>query len=171
LNVALTEAGLQRNHVRTAIHLGGLHEEDGGHGTEVERALRRGQAQWNTWRGYLLNENIAFAKRCVTFRVAVQLPMLAGLDICVRKSCQLARLEAAVCKKLRVLLRGAAARRTNLWVREQCGVYTVRSILRRKRLLFVRGICTMAEAIREIYSDLPALWWGMGCENMFAATE
>ena len=134
--MALTEAGLQRNRVRTAIHLGGLHEEDGGHSAEVERALRRGQAQWSTWRGYLLDEGIAFTTRCAMFRATVQLPMLAGLEACVLTKRHIARLEAGVCKKLRALLRGAAARKTNLWVRQRCGICTVQYILRRKRLLF-----------------------------------
>jgi len=100
LNGALIEAGLQRTRARTAVHLGGLHEEDGGHGAEVERALRRGQAQWNTWRGYLLDEGIAFAKRCVMIRATVQFPMLAGLEICVLTRRQVTRMEVAVCKKL-----------------------------------------------------------------------
>jgi hypothetical protein len=96
------------------------------------------------------------------FRATVQLPMLAGLEICVLTSRQMARMEAAVCKKLRALLRGAAARKTNLSVRQCCGICTVQSILRRKRLLFARSIWWLADNREETDSDLPTLLWGVG---------
>ena len=70
-----------------------------------------------------------------------------------------------MCRYLRALLQGAAAGQPNCWVREKCHVYSVQSILQRKRMIFCRSICKMVGRLDTADSDLPGLLWGTGRDD------
>jgi hypothetical protein len=72
------------------------------------------------------------------FRTVVQGGMLQGLDAQVLCDVDILHMEAQMSTMLRCLWQGAAYGKTNTWVRFHSQTHTVRSVLRRNRMLFCR---------------------------------
>jgi hypothetical protein len=96
-------------------------------------------------------------------RAVVQQALVSGMEIWNPTREGLKRLEARICGKLRYLLQGEAAGHTNDWVRHECGIHTVSSILQQRRLVFLRSILTMLGSLQDDDSDVPAWLFGDGC--------
>ena len=62
------------------------------------------------------------------------------------------------------MMLGAARGQTNEWTREQCGVYTMRSLLQQRRLCLCRSILKLIGNLQQAESVLPALLFGRGMQ-------
>jgi len=88
--------------------------------------------------------------------------LAGGLDTCILTTSQEHRLEGNLCKKMRFMLKGLARRKSNCWLRTTCGIPTLASTLRIRRLRLFRGILNMMGDLTTADAPLPAVLLGSG---------
>ena len=157
-------AGLGKNLRKGAKHLGCVYEQREGNHGEVDACVRQAAASWCAHHGLWVNPGVPLQFKAKVFRATVQSALQAGLDIAILSAQDLRKLESSSCKKLRCMMLGAARGRTNEWTREQCGVYTMRSLLQQRRLCLCRSILKLIGNLQQAESALPALLFGRGMQ-------
>ena len=162
LLAAFAATGMQPNIVRIAKHLGYGQTSGASGRDEVQRALARSNCVWCAWHGFWHNDKVPLAWRSNVYRGTVQAACVDGLEIACITEHDLTKLEGSVCKKLRSLLLGEARSHSNLWLRQKCHIYTVRSLLHRRRCLLFQSILQMMGRLDAADSDLPGVLLGDG---------
>ena len=111
--------------------------------------------------GRLWNDRrVQQTRRRLLFRTVVVAPMLDQMVTLCATLAQTLSVERAVAHKLRCIIYGDAAHRTNEWTRRACVVPTKESALQIRRLCVYRSILLMIGDVSTADSRLPALWLG-----------
>jgi hypothetical protein len=123
-----------------AIHLGLWHEL--GMRTEAEITFRLSSAQkaWASYRRFWNVQSISVKLRRQVYIAAVLASLLAGLEVAALNKCQQKRIEVFHCKRMRVILHGEARNHSNQWVRQRLDIASTDSLLRVRRLVFLRSL-------------------------------
>ena len=117
---ALTDAGLDKNDVRVAEHLGGRHELEMRNTAEVRYRIACSNVGWCAHRALWGDLKVTRERRLLVFKSVVYTRLTAGLEVLCLTTSELKKLEASVMKKLRRILCGEGKGMTNSWIRTQC---------------------------------------------------
>jgi hypothetical protein len=121
-------------------HLGLWHEIGMRTVSEVNGRITAAQQAWSGFRRFWIVPQLPRKFLRLIFLASVVSTLLSGLEVCVLNQGQLKKLDTFALLKMRVLMQGEARDHANQWVRQSLRIPSIESVLRVRRLAFVRAL-------------------------------